>query len=139
MLVGHYEVPFASSELATYFKRVVGLTLPLRPDMSGYGGADGTMYELAVFGDLWSAWRFQWWSSSPEQWRPMVDLVAEMHAAFTAARGHSAEEDRGDATAFETHSVIGASHLTGPTHAIETSPSLVKSVVCKLLGSDCPE
>ncbi len=91
MLVGHDVVPFSSSALAAYFERVTALTLPLRPDLSGYGGADGTMHELAVYGDLSSAWRFQWWSSSPEQWRPMVELAAEMHAAFTAARGAFAE------------------------------------------------
>jgi len=92
MLVGHEVVPFASAALSAYFDRVAALTLPLRPDLSGYGGADGTMYELALFGDLWSAWRFQWWSSWPEQWRPMVELAAEMHAAFAAARIPNAEQ-----------------------------------------------
>jgi hypothetical protein len=92
LLVGHEVIPFASAALAAYFERVVGLTLPLRPDLSGYGGTDGTLHEFAVFGDMFSAWRFQWWSSWPEQWRPLVELAAEMHAAFTAARGPDAEQ-----------------------------------------------
>jgi hypothetical protein len=92
MVVGHDIVPFASSALAAYFRRVVGLTLPLCPDLSGNGGADGTLYELAVYGDLSSAWRFQWWSKWPEQWGTLVELAAEMHAAFTAARRQDAEQ-----------------------------------------------
>lgn len=87
LLVGHEVVSFPSASLVAYFERVVGLTLPLRPDLSGCGGADGTLHELAVFGDLSSAWRLQWWSSSPKQWRPLVELAEEMHTAFTTARG----------------------------------------------------
>lgn len=92
-VVGHEVVPFASSALAAYFERVTSLTLPLRPDLSGHGGADGTLYEFAVFGDLYSAWRFQWWSDWPEQWRSLVELADEMHAAFSAARGPDAAPD----------------------------------------------
>jgi len=85
LVVGHDVVPFASSDLANYFERVASLTVPLRPDLSGSRGMDGTLWELAVFGDLLSEWRFQWWSECPELWRPLVDLAAEMHAAFTSA------------------------------------------------------
>jgi hypothetical protein len=91
LVVGHEVVPFASAALAAYFERVTLLTLPLRPDLSGCGGADGTVYELAVFGDLYSEWRFQWWSNWPAQWRPLVELAEEMHAAFVAACGPDAE------------------------------------------------
>jgi hypothetical protein len=90
-VVGHEVVPFVSAALVAYFERVAALKLPLRPDLSGYGGADGTLHELAIFGDHSSAWRFQWWSLWPEQWRPLVELAAEMHAAFTAARLQSPE------------------------------------------------
>jgi hypothetical protein len=38
MLVGHDVVPFSSSALAAYFERLVGLTLPLRPDRMGLVG-----------------------------------------------------------------------------------------------------
>jgi hypothetical protein len=91
LVVGHDVVPFPSAALAAYFERVAALRLPLRPDLSGYEGADGTLHELAVFGDLSSAWRFQWWSEWPEQWRPLVELAAEMHTAFTAACGPDAD------------------------------------------------
>jgi hypothetical protein len=77
--------------MAAYFDRVTALTLPLRPDLSGCGGADGTLYELSVVGDLSSGWRFQWWSDWPEQWRPLVELAEEMHAAFSAAAGQDVE------------------------------------------------
>jgi hypothetical protein len=92
-VVGHEVVPFPSAALAAYFERVVSLTLPIRPDLSGHGGADGTVYELAVFGDLYSEWRFRWWSNWPAQWGPLVELAAELHAAFAAARGQKAGED----------------------------------------------
>jgi hypothetical protein len=91
MVVGHEIVKFASSELAVYFERVASLTLPLRPDMSGCGGADGTYHELSIFGDLYSGWRFKWWSDWPEQWRPLVLIAEEMHAAFAAAGGPDTE------------------------------------------------
>lgn len=99
ILVGHEVIPFASSVLAAYFERLAALTLPLRPDLSGCGGADGTGYELAMFGDMWSSWRFKWWSEWPQQWRPLVELATEMHAAFMADHSVNAEQlaapDRG--------------------------------------------
>jgi hypothetical protein len=85
IVVGHALVRFAPSVLSAYFERIVAMTIPVRPDLSGHGGVDGTMYELAVFGDLSSACRFQWWEEGPEQWQPLVELAVEMHAAFTAA------------------------------------------------------
>lgn len=91
LVVGHDRVPMPSAAVAAYFERLTALTLPLRPDFSGYGGADGTLYELSVFGDLSSGWRFHWWSEWPEQWRPLVELAEEMHAAFAAAGSQEAE------------------------------------------------
>jgi hypothetical protein len=96
LVVGHDVVPVPSTELVAYFTRVTAITLPLRPDLSGSLGLDGTMYELAVAGDSYSGWRFQWWSEWPEQWRPLVELANEMHAAFSAAASQDA--DRGAAT-----------------------------------------
>ncbi len=87
LVVGHEIVPFASAALSAYFERVSAIYLPLRPDAGGCGGADGTIYEFAVFGDGFSGWRFRWWSSWPEQWRPLVDLADEMLRAFAAAAG----------------------------------------------------
>lgn len=84
MLLGYEQIPFVSAELARYFERTASLTLPLRPDQGEGGGCDGTLYELALFGAGFSSWRFQWWSVSPEPWRPLVELAAEMEAAFRA-------------------------------------------------------
>jgi hypothetical protein len=91
MVVGHDLVPLPSTTVAAYFERVTALSLPLCPDLSGCGGADGTMYELEVVGDMSSGWRFHWWSQWPEQWRPLVELAEQMHAAFLAAAGQKAE------------------------------------------------
>ncbi|OWK45412.1 hypothetical protein FRUB_01743 [Fimbriiglobus ruber] len=91
LVVGHDVVPLPSAVVAAYFERVTALTLPLRPDLSGCGGADGTLYELEVVGDLSSGWRFQWWSDWPQQWRSLVVLAEEMHATFSAAAGPTAE------------------------------------------------
>jgi hypothetical protein len=96
LVVGYQVVPFPSSALAAYFERVVALTLPLRPDLSGLGGADGTLYEFAIFGDLNSEWRFKWWSDWPEQWRPLITLAADMHAAFATAHRQDAEQNAAD-------------------------------------------
>lgn len=93
LVIGHEVVPFASDALAAYFERVTSLTLPVRPDLSGHGGADGTVCEMAVFGDLYSGWRFRWWSDCPTQWRPLAELATEMHSEFAAARGKVTEPD----------------------------------------------
>jgi hypothetical protein len=84
-LLGYEPVPFESERLEAFFLRLATLTLPIGPDLSGYGGCDGTMHQLAVFGDLYSAWRFQWWTRWPAHWQPLVELAAEMYEAFAAA------------------------------------------------------
>jgi hypothetical protein len=86
-LVGYEPVSFDSVSLASFFRRVTALTLPISPDLSGYGGADGSVYQLAAFGDLHSGWRFQWWSEWPPAWQPLVDVANEMIDAFSAADG----------------------------------------------------
>jgi len=96
-VVGHQVVPFPSDVLAAYFESVTSLTLPLRPDLRKRGGHDGTLFEFAIFGDLFSEWRFRWWSDSPPHWGPLVELADEMHAAFVAARDQMTEP--GDAAA----------------------------------------
>lgn len=101
LVVGHEVVPIESAALATYFERVAAINLPLRPDTGGCAGCDGTTYELAVFGEGFSGWRFRWWTSWPEQWRPLVELAEEMLAVFTAAAGsvaklHSGPTDTND-------------------------------------------
>jgi len=84
-VIGYEQLAFDSGKLKGMFARVTSLTLPLIPFLNGYGGADGEVYELAVFGDLYSEWRFRWWTDSPPQWKPLVDLATEMLEAFWAA------------------------------------------------------
>jgi hypothetical protein len=88
-VIGYDEVQFESSRLASFFDRVTAISMPIKPDLSGFGGADGTGYELAVFGDLWSSWRFKWWSESPRQWLPLVEITNEMIAAFSNAENEN--------------------------------------------------
>jgi hypothetical protein len=90
-LVGYRTVKISSPLLAAYFQRVVALSLPVAPDLSRRAGADGTTTQLAVFGDLYSEWRFQWWSQSPAHWQPLVDLALEMSESFSAAGSQDAE------------------------------------------------
>lgn len=85
LLLGINPVHFDSETLAGYYHRITLLTLPIGPDQSGLAGCDGTSYQLACFGDLWSQWRFQWWTRHPTQWQPLVDIANEMIEAFTNA------------------------------------------------------
>jgi hypothetical protein len=86
-LVGYDRVPFESERLREFFLRASALALPLGPDLSGDGGADGSVYQLGMFGDLHSEIRVQWWSEPPGHWRPLATMVAEMIHAFLAAQG----------------------------------------------------
>lgn len=83
-LLGYDPVLFDPIALSSFFKRVVNLTFPISPDLSGMGGLDGTVTQLAVFGDLFSELRFQWWSEPPPHWKPLTKIAAEMLEAFEA-------------------------------------------------------
>jgi hypothetical protein len=67
-LFGYEQILFDSAELAELFARITALSLPIGPAICGYAGADGTTYQLALFGALYSECRFQWWSEAPPQW-----------------------------------------------------------------------
>jgi hypothetical protein len=90
-LVGYEPLAADPAVLSAFFERAAGLSLPIAPDLGGMGGVDGTVSQLAVFGDMFSECRFQWWSQPPAHWRPLADLAAEMLAAFAAARETEAE------------------------------------------------
>ena len=49
-------------------------------------GLDGEIHQLAIFGDMWSELRFQWWSEPPHTWRPLVEISAEMIKSFSEAK-----------------------------------------------------
>ena len=68
--------------LQAFFDELCATTLPVRPDLSGMNGLDGTMYQLALFGDLFSALRFEWWSDFPSHWKPLVQIADRMMDYF---------------------------------------------------------
>lgn len=79
-LLGYDELEAPQDELNGYFDRLRALSLPISPIYEGSQGRDGTVYQLALFGDLMSEVRFQWWSDPPSQWRPLVSIAEEMIA-----------------------------------------------------------
>jgi hypothetical protein len=79
---GYEPVDFESSQLRTYFERLTSLSLPVAPDLSNMAGLDGTVTQLALFGDMWSQVRYQWWSEHPPGWAPLVQIAHEMLATF---------------------------------------------------------
>jgi hypothetical protein len=58
------------------------LTLPIEPLFNDMGGLDGASFHLALFGDLHSEVRFQWWSDPPPQWGPLIEISNEMIEGF---------------------------------------------------------
>ena len=93
-LVGYDEVQIESQLLPAYFARVTSLSLPLLPFRCNTSGCDGTVYQLAVFGDEFSEWRFQWWSESPPQWKPLVEIANEMLTIFSTASRSNTLNDK---------------------------------------------
>lgn len=91
-LIGCDPVSFDTLRLQEFFRRITTLSLPLGPDIDGFGGADGSLYQLAVFGDIYAEFRFQWWSVPPPSWQSLVNIANEMIEAFLMAEGWSSEE-----------------------------------------------
>jgi hypothetical protein len=85
-LTGYEELDAEDDMLRGYVDRLRALTLPIGPMLNDLGGLDGTSYHLALFGDLHSEVRFQWWSDSPPQWAPLVEIANEMIEAFLRLR-----------------------------------------------------
>jgi hypothetical protein len=84
-LIDYQPIAIDAALLSSFFIRVVALSLPIAPSLNDMAGIDGDITQLAVFGDMFSECRFQWWSGSPPQWQPLVDLAAEMFEAFATA------------------------------------------------------
>ena len=85
-LLGYDVIPVEGSTLQHLFQRTTALSFPLEPDLSNRIGADGTIIQLAVFGDAYTECRVQWWSNPPPQWKPLADLAREMVALFSAVK-----------------------------------------------------
>ena len=86
-LIGLCRVPFASSALEAFFNRIESLSVPISLHPIDVGGLDGTIYQLAVFGGMYSEVRYQWWSEPPPAWKPLVDIATEMIRMLSAIRG----------------------------------------------------
>ena len=85
-LRGYELISVEGSTLHRQFRKAISLSFPLEPDLSNRFGCDGTIFQLAVFGDAFTECRVQWWSDPPPQWRPLADLALEMIAIFSAAK-----------------------------------------------------
>jgi hypothetical protein len=79
---GYEPVEFDGGTLKSYFERLASLSVPVVPHLNNMAGLDGTVFQLALFGDLWSQVRYQWWSDHPPGWTPLVELADEMFTAF---------------------------------------------------------
>jgi hypothetical protein len=86
---GYEPVEFDGGKLKGYFERLTSLSMPVAPHLTNTAGLDGTVTQLALFGDLSSYARYQWWSKHPPGWTPLVEVTEEMLAAFG---GRSASE-----------------------------------------------
>ena len=65
MVLGCERLDVSGDALRTYFDRLWSLTLPIGLLFNGMAGLDGTSFHGALFGDLQSEIRFQWWSDPP--------------------------------------------------------------------------
>jgi hypothetical protein len=92
ILAGADVISFQSSRLEDYYRRLLAITLPLGPGLDDFGGADGSLFQLAVFGSAEPQIRIQWWSISPPQWQSLVTIANEMIREFLMAEGRTANE-----------------------------------------------
>lgn len=85
-LSGYEELDADGDMLRGCLDKVRALTLPVGPLFNNIGGADGTVYHLSIFGDLYSEVRFQWWTDFPPQWEPLVVIANDMIETFLRLR-----------------------------------------------------
>ncbi len=84
-LLGYDLVKVEPDVLASFFNRTCALTIPLHPLLNRGVGLDGAIFQLSLSGDNYSEWRFQWWSSYPADWQPLVEIFNEMILSFSIA------------------------------------------------------
>ena len=92
-MLGYERLPYEPARLSKFFEKLTAISLPLTPYINNYAGVDGTLFQLAVFGDLYSSWRFHWWEDAPPQWYLLVEIANEMVAAFDIVAGKSAQTE----------------------------------------------
>jgi hypothetical protein len=82
LLLGYEELDAPGELLRGYFDRLRALAMPVGPPVGVQSGRDGTVYHLALFGDLLSNVRYRWWQEGPAQWRPLIAIADEMIQVF---------------------------------------------------------
>jgi len=85
-LQGYERLPMDSEIISDLFRQWIQVSIPLEPDLRGMNQRDGTLYQLTLFGDLFSECRIQWWEKPPPQWLSLADLANEMIALFSAVK-----------------------------------------------------
>jgi hypothetical protein len=88
---GYDPAPFDARLLRDYFERLISLSLPVAPYLTGMAGVDGAVTQLTLFGDVNSRVQFRWWSDYPPAWAPLVQVADEMLAAFRKSVEHTEE------------------------------------------------
>lgn len=82
-VIGYEQLEIRSAVLHDYYTRLCAAPISIGPLPSlNYAGADGTTYELFLQGGLYSFVHFNWWSSYPRTWKPIVDIADELIAFF---------------------------------------------------------
>jgi hypothetical protein len=85
IVVGFEPVEFSSEKLQQFINRLYQLKMPIKPARNNLEGLDGVSFHLVLFGDLYSAVRFDWWCDPPPGWEEMAGIVGDMLGAFSAA------------------------------------------------------
>jgi hypothetical protein len=84
-LWGYSQLEVSSDRLKSYWEGVRQVAVGLSPLYTGGGGFDGTLIQLALFGDMHSSVRFIWWSEYPPKWEPLDRIAREMIDTFRKA------------------------------------------------------
>lgn len=79
---GYTQQEASSERLQAYFDELCAINLPIKPDLSACAGADGETYQIAIFGDLGTTVRIQWWTDYPSQWNELVGVASRMISEF---------------------------------------------------------
>jgi hypothetical protein len=64
--------------LGEYFEEIKNVDIPISPIFNNMTGADGEIFQVALFGDMHSDVRFTWWSEYPDNWKPIVQPTQEI-------------------------------------------------------------
>lgn len=87
LLTGYQQMDVPSETLKNFVRRLSTVSIPIFHRMEPVAIADGTTYEVALYGGIQSSCRLSWrGDSAPETWREIDLLTSEMVDVFKAAR-----------------------------------------------------